>query len=254
MLLKNNQLNWNNLDKSKKVFLERKIREISDAHGDTMSKTDRNEVLFNFLKDPVAFYDTPTIPTALDIAGILTLCRLRLESHQSLLKVQTQDKQLEIINILNSVAAQINSLYENLDALPEKNIDLNAIIKRYIISHLIVSPKENKDDLILNEINSQLKKLHRNVACSIKQDIDKIIMNINRKREYCIKIQTYHDDEKYGLMEIKRNSVSKENKLGIPLLTARKNNLTPKHGVLFTPKRRKIKNELVSVDRLYVQP
>ena len=152
------------------------------------------EVLFDLLKDPSAFYETSEVPTALDIAETLTLCRLQLETYQNSFREQSPDLRLEVIHALNSVSASIHLLYEQLRALPNKESSLGQLVKNYIVSHLLTFPKEAAGDS-LDFLNLQLDDER-----SIRQDIESIIIEIDHARETWRAKNTAITHEEPGLL------------------------------------------------------
>jgi hypothetical protein len=152
--------------------------EITNHNGYTLSQENRNETLFNLLKDPPAFYGTSKVPTALDIAETLTLCWLQLEKFQVSITAQSPDVRLEVIQILNSIGTELLRLYEQLRTLPSED-NLDKLVKDYIFSHLLTSPKEISEDS-LDFLNLQLDETY-----TMKQAVDGIIININNAREIC---------------------------------------------------------------------
>lgn len=109
------------IEQSKQELLHAKILEIIYAKGYAITQKNRNEVLYNLLKDPVAFYRKQTIPTALDIAETLTLCRFGLESDQELLKQLSDDVRLNVINEINSAPSKAPNLNEIIKIALQKN-------------------------------------------------------------------------------------------------------------------------------------
>jgi hypothetical protein len=168
------------LDEPKRKLLESKILEITNNRGYTINQENRNETLYNLLKDPTAFYRTRSVPTALDIAETLTLCRLQLENFQSSLIGRSQKERLEAVHILNTVSMQLFALYEKLHVLPDHNSSLSIIVKNYIIAYLISS---RTDSSSLDEFTLQLETLSADNAASIKQSVDDIIVSIRHVRE-----------------------------------------------------------------------
>lgn len=170
------QLRWFDLEEDKRILIEKEILKITNHKGYTLSQENKNETLFNLLKKPTAFYEAPKVPTALDIAETLTVCRLQLEAYQDLFKTQSLDVRLEIIQILNSISPELLKLYEQLRILPSSD-NLTDLVKKYIFAHLLTSPKEPSEDS-LDFLNLPLDEMQ-----TIKQCVDNILININHARE-----------------------------------------------------------------------
>lgn len=93
-------------------LLEKKLLALTAQRHQTVSRQNRSEALYNTLSDPKKFYREAHVPSALDIAETLTLCRLQLESFQPCMTALPTDKRLKIIHILNAVSNIILELYE----------------------------------------------------------------------------------------------------------------------------------------------
>lgn len=74
------------------------------------------------------------------------------------------------------------ALYEKLNTLPNKSSGFDEFIKNYIVTHLIVFPKDEKDDSA-EALDLQFAILHEDDARSLRQNIDDIIIGINHARE-----------------------------------------------------------------------
>lgn len=168
-----------NLSEDDKSLIEDKVLETASSNGHIISKSTRNDVLFDLLKDPRVLRP---FPTAFDIAETLTLCRLQLEAFQGSFVTRSENARLEAVRILNSMTLPLLALYEKLNALPNKSSGFDEFIKNYIVTHLIVFPKDEKDDSA-EALDLQLATLHEDDARSLRQNIDDIIIGINHARE-----------------------------------------------------------------------
>jgi len=157
------------------TLIKKSVLEESDKNGHTISETNRNQVLYDLLKDPTAFYKTSVIPDALDIAELLTLCRLQLEQHQDFFVKRSPGKRLETIHMLNSVSAKILDLFKQLYNMSEKDDNLVTQVKKYIVLHLI-SKKDESENI------PQFVTSNHN----LKHSINDIIMDMNQARELWI--------------------------------------------------------------------
>lgn len=107
------------------VLIQNKVLEVASQNNHVVRQKNRNEVLFNLLQDPMVFFRAGVIPSVLDIAETLTLCRFRLEAYQDFLKTQPSELRIEIIHMLNEVSSEILS-----DAAAIKQSINNIIAKK----------------------------------------------------------------------------------------------------------------------------
>lgn len=165
-----------------KSLLESKVLEIACQNGHAINTTHRSDVLFDLLKDPFALFDKGTLPTAFEIAEILTLCRFNLESYLRSFTGHSLDERLEAVNLLNSLSMQLLALNEKLHRFSAQNNELDIVIKKHIVAHLFAGSITASDSSV-DALNKQLESLPADDGCSIKQNLDNIVKLIEHERE-----------------------------------------------------------------------
>lgn len=173
-------------------LFENSVLEDASLNGYTVSQDSKSEMLSNLLINPVSFNQADKVPTALEIAETLTLCRLHLENSQQIFETLTQDKKLELIKLLNAKASEILSLYEKLNALSLSENQIQSA-KNHLLSHLIPScQKKNQKEM--NQLN-----MSTDISIKVKQYIDNIFIDT--------KLESTPHKENTSVYHTKSNSI-----------------------------------------------
>ncbi|MCE3044657.1 phosphotransferase [Legionella sp. 16cNR16C] len=180
---------FESIDDELKQMIEIKVRELTDKSGYTTSVKDRNNVLFDLLKKPSDFYQVRSTPTALDVAEILSLCRVELDEYQGRFTGLSAGARLRIVHNLNEAAAAILALYKILNSLSGPHAHIHSILKKLIVSCCLVQDETVFKD-VKDKLNVELATLSYEDASKIKNSLDAIIMLLTNKNSWVNELQS----------------------------------------------------------------
>lgn len=152
----------------------------ASENGDIPNVKELHPALKSFLFEPNEHEESLPNPSALKIAGVLSIFRLKFEC-LGLDKILPQFEDREVLRILNALSPQILSLYTLLDTL-SKDEDEFPVLKKYILSKII-------HDFDTEQNSASYKEYLQSLPNDIASKIEKSIKDMHMEMESLISIR-----------------------------------------------------------------